>query len=101
MQTLVANYLKPELLHGENKYECTKCASHQDALKTTKIFEGPKYLTTTLMRFHYDRTQNRKSKVFTDIQYALDLNLPVHVNDEPMDQLYSLYAIGMQEGMMP
>ena len=94
MQTLVANYLKPELLHGENMYECTKCASHQDALKTTKIFEGPEYLTTTLMRFHYDRTQERKSKVLTHIQYSLDLNLPVHVNDESMDQLYSLYAIG-------
>ena len=46
------------------------------------------------MIFEYDQTQNRKSKVFTDIQYALDLNLPVHVNDESVDQLYSLYAIG-------
>ena len=94
MQTLLGNYLTPETLQGENKYHCDHCGSLQDALKTMKIFEGPKYLTTTLMRFHYDRTQNRKSKVFTDIQYMLDLTLPVYVNDEPMDQLYSLYAIG-------
>jgi ubiquitin carboxyl-terminal hydrolase 35/38 len=93
-----ANYLTPATLQGENKYHCDHCGSLQDALKTMKIFEGPKYLTTTLMRFHYDRTQNRKSKVFTDIQYALDLNLPVHVNDEPMDQLYSLYAIVVHSG---
>ena len=32
---------------------------------------------TTLMRFHYDRKQNRKTKVFTDINYELELTLPV------------------------
>ena len=42
-----------------------------------KILEGPEYLMTTLMRFHYDRKQNRKSKVFTDINYELELTLPV------------------------
>ena len=42
-----------------------------------KILEGPEYLMTTLMRFHYDRKQNRKTKVFTDINYELELSLPV------------------------
>ena len=44
--------------------------------------------------FHYDIIQERKSKVFTDLQYVFDLNLPVHVNDEPINVVYSLYAIG-------
>ena len=59
-----------------------------------KIIEGPKYLKTTLNIFHYDIIQERKSKVFTDLQYVFDLNLPVHVNDEPINVVYSLYAIG-------
>ena len=29
------------------------------------------------MRFKYDRTLNRKSKVFTDVKYELDLRVPV------------------------
>ena len=94
MQTFLANFFTPETLQGENKYACEKCGSLQDALKTMKIIEGPKYLTATLKRFHYDRTQSRQSKLLTDIQYTLDLNLPIYINDEPMDQLYSLYAIG-------
>ena len=47
-----------------------------------KILEGPEYLMTTLMRFHYDRKQNRKTKVFTDINYELELSLPVFCEKE-------------------
>ena len=101
MQTLLNNYLTSENLDGENQYHCDHCASLQDAVKTMKIFEAPKFLTTTLMRFHYDRTQNRKTKVFTDIQYELDLRLPVFPNvdeNNSVDQLYSLYAIVVHSG---
>ena len=47
-----------------------------------KILEGPEYLMTTLMRFHYDRKQNRKTKVFTDINYELELSLPVFCDNQ-------------------
>lgn len=77
MQKLVNNYLTPETLEDDNKYHCDICNGLQDAVKTMKILEGPEYLMTTLMRFHYDRTQNRKSKIFTDIDYELDLKLPI------------------------
>ena len=63
MQSLLESYLTPETLQGDNQYHCDHCANLQDAVKTMKILEGPDYLMTTLMRFHYDRTQNRKSKV--------------------------------------
>ena len=64
-----------------------------------KILEGPEYLMTTLMRFHYDRTQNRKSKVFTEINYELELNLPVYtLPDQVNPELYSLYAIVVHSG---
>ena len=71
----------------------------QDATKSMKILEGPDYLMTTLMRFHYDRQQNRKSKVFTEINYELELNLPVYQNeDEVNNELYTLYAIVVHSG---
>ena len=99
LQILLNNYLTEEILHGENQYHCDHCGSLQDAVKNMKIFEAPNFLTTTLMRFHYDRTQNRKTKVFTDIQYELDLKLPVYIEDEsPIEQMYSLYAIVVHSG---
>ena len=77
MQQLVNLYLSPEKLTGENQYHCNKCKSLQDGIKTMKILEGPEHLICTLMRFKYDRTLNRKSKVFTNVKYELDLNIPV------------------------
>ena len=67
---------------GDNKYHCDHCGNLQEAVKTMKILEGPEYLMTTLMRFHYDRKQNRKTKVFTDINYELELSLPVFCEKE-------------------
>jgi len=64
-----------------------------------KILEGPEYLMTTLMRFHYDRQQNRKSKIFTEIDYELELKLPIYVEEDQVKQeLYSLYAIVVHSG---
>ena len=77
IQQLINLYLHPEKLTGENQYHCNKCKSLQDGVKTMKILEGPKHLMCTLMRFKYDRTLNRKSKVFTDVKYELDLQIPV------------------------
>ena len=77
IQQLINLYLNPEKLTGENQYHCNKCKSLKDGIKTMKILEGPKHLMCTLMRFKYDRTLNRKSKVFTDVKYELDLRVPV------------------------
>ena len=100
MQDLLATYLTPETLKDDNQYHCDHCGNLQDALKTMKVLEGPEYLITTLMRFHYDRAQNRKSKVFTDINYELDLRLPVHNPKDNTDreEKYSLYAVVVHSG---
>ena len=99
VQKLVDNYLKPEVLDSENQYHCDQCSNLQDANKTMKILEGPEYLMTTLMRFHYDRQQNRKSKIFTEIDYELELKLPIYVEEDQVKQeLYSLYAIVVHSG---
>ena len=90
IQQLINLYLHPEKLTGENQYHCNKCKSLQDGVKTMKILEGPKHLMCTLMRFKYDRTLNRKSKVFTDIKYELDLQIPVtnDIHDHTRTNLY-------------
>ncbi len=108
MESLVTTYLQSEMLQGDNKYHCDKCAGLRDAEKTIKILEGPQYLICTLLRFKYDRTVNRKSKVFTDVDYQLDLELPVHPGGEvaaatggessSRKERYSLYAVVVHSG---
>ena len=77
VQTLVDNYLEEERFDGENQYQCDRCQGLQDAVKSTRILEGPEHLMCTLMRFKYDRAVSRKSKVFTDVDYELRIRLPV------------------------
>ena len=104
MQSLVTNYLESEVLEGDNKYHCDKCGGLREAEKTVKILEGPSYLICTLLRFKYDRDVNRKSKVFTDVDYRLDLELPVEPEEEKDDggdgrrESYSLYAVVVHSG---
>ena len=103
VNTLVTNYLEPEALEEDNKYHCDKCGGLQDAVKTIKVLEGPSHLLCTLMRFKYDRTLNRKSKVFTDIQYQLKLALPVDDSEDDersnvTEENYELYAIVVHSG---
>ena len=66
-----------------------------------KILEGPEYLMTTLMRFHYDRKQNRKTKVFTDINYELELSLPVFCDNQGKHLVFSFSSMKwlIQKGM--
>ena len=90
MTLLIEHYLKPELLQEDNKYDCDKCRSHQDAEKTVTILEGPEYLLCTLVRFKYDRNLNRKSKVFTDVDYELQVELT--------GEVYELYAVVIHSG---
>ena len=86
VQTLVDNYLAEEMFDGENQYQCDRCKRLRDAVKSTRILEGPEHLMCTLMRFKYDRAVCRKSKVFTDVDYELRIRLPV----SQVNHLYSL-----------
>ncbi len=92
VQTLLSNYLEPERLEAENKYHCDRCGGLQDAEKSMQILEGPDHLLCTLMRFKYDRALNRKSKIFTNVDYNQVLRL------EKADELYSLYAAVVHSG---
>lgn len=101
MQQLVANYLAPEALEDDNKYHCDKCDGLQDAVKTINILEGPDHLMCTLMRFKYDRSLHRKSKIFTDIDYELILDLPVNPEEtdgQLLQEKYALYGMVVHSG---
>lgn len=71
----------------------------QDAVKSVRVLEGPDHLLCTLKRFKYDN--NRKSKIFTDLDYRLSIELPVATaaaEEEGRTETYELYAIVVHSG---
>eukprot|EP00090_Calanus_glacialis_P013279 TRINITY_DN21915_c0_g1_i1.p1 TRINITY_DN21915_c0_g1~~TRINITY_DN21915_c0_g1_i1.p1 ORF type:complete len:657 (-),score=229.25 TRINITY_DN21915_c0_g1_i1:81-2051(-) len=91
---LISHYLAPETLDGDNQYQCDNCTMLRDAVKTTRLSAAPEYLNITLLRFKYDRSTNRRAKVFTTIDYPQELNLPVKGGDVT----YQLYSVVVHSG---
>uniref|UniRef100_A0A8D0GKB9 Ubiquitin carboxyl-terminal hydrolase n=1 Tax=Sphenodon punctatus TaxID=8508 RepID=A0A8D0GKB9_SPHPU len=74
---LLNYFLAPEILKGDNKYYCEKCASLQNAEKIMQIAEEPEYLILTLLRFSYDPKCHIRRKILDNVSLPLVLELPV------------------------
>jgi len=92
--SLLKDYLTPERLDGENQYQCDKCRCKRDAEKKVLLTSAPAHLNITLLRFKYDRENNRRAKVFTGVEYPHTLLLPV--GDEQVS--YSLFSVVVHSG---
>ncbi|XP_063312462.1 ubiquitin carboxyl-terminal hydrolase 38-like [Pelobates fuscus] len=77
VKDLLTSFLAPEVLDGDNKYQCQTCASLQTAERTKMIVEEPQYLILTLLRFAYDTICNVKCKILDPVSIPLVLDLPV------------------------
>ena len=62
LQDSLAQFVKDELLDGDNAYNCEKCGEKRSAIKRTCIKKLPKYLCIQLKRFDYDWETNRSLK---------------------------------------
>ena len=54
VEMALENYIKPERLEGDNKYQCEKCAKKVDAEKGLKLTSCPPILVIHLARFTLD-----------------------------------------------
>ncbi|KFP39505.1 Ubiquitin carboxyl-terminal hydrolase 38, partial [Chlamydotis macqueenii] len=81
---LLNYFLAPEILSGDNKYHCEKCASLQNAEKTMQIIEEPEYLILTLLRFSYDPKCHIRRKILDNVSLPLVLELPVKKATSPL-----------------
>jgi ubiquitin C-terminal hydrolase len=54
VEMAIENYLKPDLLEGDNQYACSQCNKKVDALKGLKLSKCPKVISLSLNRFTLD-----------------------------------------------
>ncbi|XP_028598719.2 ubiquitin carboxyl-terminal hydrolase 38 isoform X1 [Podarcis muralis] len=93
---LLNYFLAPEVLKGDNKYYCEKCASLQNAEKTMQIVEEPEYLILTLLRFSYDPKCHIRRKILDNVSLPLVLELPVKRTASPLSPVSGVWSMGVE-----
>lgn len=93
---LLNYFLAPEILSGDNKYYCEKCASLQNAEKTMQIIEEPEYLILTLLRFSYDPKCHIRRKILDSVSLPLLLELPVRRATSPLAVVSGSWSVDVE-----
>ncbi|XP_061850359.1 ubiquitin carboxyl-terminal hydrolase 38 isoform X2 [Colius striatus] len=93
---LLNYFLAPEILSGDNKYYCEKCASLQNAEKTMQIIEEPEYLILTLLRFSYDPKCHIRRKILDNVSLPLVLELPVRSAKSSLAVVSGGWSVGVE-----
>ena len=68
------NYIKLEILQGDNQYSCERCAVKVDAEKGIKLVAGPPILTLALNRFTLDYTTFQRVKILDRVSFGQVIN---------------------------
>ncbi|XP_042453973.1 ubiquitin carboxyl-terminal hydrolase 17-like [Zingiber officinale] len=83
------HFTSPEILDGENKYECNRCKSYEQARKRLVILEAPNILTIVLKRFQSGKFE----KLNKSVQFPEYLNLALYMSGDDASPVYQLYAV--------
>eukprot|EP00347_Sterkiella_histriomuscorum_P019890 403339921 len=106
-------FSQEELLTGNDKWYCSHCKNHQNALKKMEIFKAPEYLIIHLKRFSHQRAYSAR-KIEDVIEFPIeDLDLNEHclgnklLLSNPKDKSkaqkslkYDLYAVSNHYGSL-
>ncbi|KAJ5788202.1 hypothetical protein N7457_003192 [Penicillium paradoxum] len=70
-------YVAGEVMQGDNKYSCTSCGRHVDAVKRACLKDVPDNLIFHLKRFDFDMVHMLRSKINDEFQF------PHHIDMSP------------------
>ena len=69
------NYIKPELLNGDNQYFCEQCQKKVDAEKGLKLTKCPPILVIHLARFTLNWETLQRVKIYDRVTFPFILNM--------------------------
>ncbi|XHG03146.1 hypothetical protein AWENTII_006465 [Aspergillus wentii] len=75
-------YVEGEIMQGDNKYSCTSCGRHVDAVKRACLKEVPDNLIFHLKRFDFDMVTMMRNKINDEFQF------PEHIDMSPFKVEY-------------
>ncbi|THU52192.1 hypothetical protein C4D60_Mb10t01400 [Musa balbisiana] len=81
-------FTSPEILDGENKYECGRCKSYERAKKRLTILEAPNVLTIVLKRFQ----SGTFGKLNKPVRFHEYLDLAPYMSGDDKSPVFRLYA---------
>ncbi|KAI9815552.1 MAG: hypothetical protein M1827_002686 [Pycnora praestabilis] len=68
-------YVEGEVMEGDNKYSCTSCGRHVDAVKRTCLKEVPNHLIFHLKRFDFDLVTMQRSKINDHFEFPEEIDM--------------------------
>ena len=74
-------FVRGELLEGDNAYYCEKCNAKRSAVKRMSIRKLPKTLVIQLKRFHYDHETNRAVKFDDYFEFPRNLEMSPYTTE--------------------
>lgn len=103
VQLILDNYLKAEILEGENLYHCSTCDEKCIAKRTVSFEHLPPVLNIQLARYVFDLKTLRKKKLMNRILIPRVLNIPFEnilpsVSDSRNMKDYLLCAVQNHRG---
>lgn len=69
LQESLKAYVEGEIMEGDNKYSCTSCSKHVDAVKRACLKEIPDHLIFHLKRFEFDLNTMVRSKINDSFEF--------------------------------
>ncbi|KAL4923242.1 putative ubiquitin C-terminal hydrolase [Aspergillus undulatus] len=98
-------YVEGEIMQGDNKYSCTSCGRHVDAVKRACLRDVPDNLIFHLKRFDFDMINMVRSKINDEFQFPERIDMtPFTVdylsnsNKETQQDVFELVGVLVHSG---
>ncbi|KAI3646137.1 hypothetical protein MP228_009065 [Amoeboaphelidium protococcarum] len=75
------NFIKEEVLDGDNKYFCGQCQTHVSATKRICVQDLPPVLVFSLKRFDFDFETMRRLKIYDRFEFPSMINMKEYTAD--------------------
>jgi len=97
-------FSQEETLTGNDRWYCSNCKQHQNALKKMEVYKAPEFLIIHLKRFFHQRASlfgSRKIQEYIDFPLeGLDLTHYVLKTEGNKSIVYDLYAVSNHYGSL-